>query len=328
MTELSRATSLLLEKKNILILGVGLTGLSCVHYLSAHNIPFSVNDSRDNVIDQTEFSLQYPNASLVLGDWHQGLISNADIILISPGIDLVATGIKAMLKADCQVWGDIELYCRLTKTPILAVTGSNGKSTVVSLLAHLGKTQGKNVQLGGNIGMPVLDHLIADDGQDIELLVLELSSFQLESLSSMQAIAATVLNVSDDHLDRHITLENYQKIKLNIYQQTQFSVINRDDSLSFESSVLNGSEVVSFGSDRPEPGHFGIETIEQTSYLMFGEQKLIAINELPLAGIHNALNCLAALALGFCAGWSLSGMVSGLRAFVGLAHRCQPVISQ
>ncbi len=331
MTELSRATSLLLEKKNILILGVGLTGLSCVHYLSAHNIPFSVNDSRDNVIDQTEFSLQYPNASLVLGDWHQGLISNADIILISPGIDLVATGIKAMLKADCQVWGDIELYCRLTKTPILAVTGSNGKSTVVSLLAHLGKTQGKNVQLGGNIGMPVLDHLIADDGQDIELLVLELSSFQLESLSSMQAIAATVLNVSDDHLDRHKTLENYSAIKQKVYQQAQMAVINRDDVASFSSLELpqglpvNNNNVISFGSDTSTTKQFGLMINNDQYYLAKGEEKLIALKALPLAGLHNALNYLAVLALGQCAGWSISSMIGHFSSFTGLAHRCQRI---
>ena len=267
-----------------------------------------------------------------MGAWDARLISQADIILVSPGIDLSEPEIKDFIKKECLIWGDVELYCRLTETPILAVTGSNGKSTVVTLLAYLGKTLGYKAELGGNIGLPVLDHLTGEVEQSInssliKFLILELSSFQLETLSSMQAIAATVLNISDDHLDRHLTLENYCAIKQRIYQQCKTAVINRDDEAAILESKNNNQKVVSFGSDEPQKENFGLKVIDEQTYLMFGEQTLIAIGELPLAGLHNALNYLAALALGYSAGWSIDSMVRNLAGFEGLKHRCQKVVT-
>ncbi len=333
MKNLSPTTLLMLREKKILVLGIGLTGLSCARFLTANNISFAVNDSRAQAISNlSQFMQDHNDPKVTLGAWDKTLIANADIILASPGIDLASPEIKGAITADCLIWGDVELYCRLTSTPILAVTGSNGKSTVVSLLTHLGKTLGHHVELGGNIGVPVLEHLVDTPKGSLapELLVLELSSFQLESLSSMQAIAATVLNVSDDHLDRHLTLENYQTIKQGIYQQSNVAIINRDDKATFIKTAqveTAAQKVISFGSDIPQSGHFGIKSIAQQNTLMFGEQALISINKLPLAGIHNALNYLAALALGYSAGWSLTAMVENLCSFKGLAHRCQRVDS-
>ena len=346
----------MLKDKNIVVVGLGLTGLSCVRFLQSHHITFAVNDSRSNPLNEhalAEFTERYPQVTLVLGRWDAQLISQADILLVSPGVDL-ATPIFQHKKPSCQLWGDVELYCRLTDTPILAVTGSNGKSTVVSLLAHLGQSLGMNAQLGGNIGVPVLDHLTTEDNhlekisnksklnksdldknKLIECLILELSSFQLESLTSMNAIAATVLNVSDDHLDRHLTMHNYQTIKLGIYQQCETAVINRDEAAltqAISDFSLNNANNISFGSDSAEIGHFGIDKFatdkgDERAFLMFGQQPLIAVDLLPIAGLHNALNCLAALALGYAAGWSLSGMVDNLTTFVGLPHRCQKIAS-
>ena len=351
MTQLSQATLSLLREKRVLILGVGLTGLSCARFLMKHNISFAVNDSREQPLaEPVEFKRNYPQTQLSVGCWDEKLIAQAEIILASPGVDLTEPVIAKAISANCLIWGDVELYCRLTSTPILAVTGSNGKSTVVSLLTYLGKALGHQTELGGNIGVPVLDHLtenVDDDDintakiatQNIEILVLELSSFQLETLKSMKAIAATVLNVSDDHLDRHLTMKNYQAIKQGIYLQSATAIFNRDDSATYlmpdlmaELNAKSGqtnekTKVLSFGSDKPEQGHFGIALIEQQNYLMFGEQPLIAINDLPLAGIHNALNYLAVLALGYSAGWSLTAMVDNLSGFIGLAHRCQKIES-
>jgi len=331
MTRLSQSTLLLLREKKVLVLGFGLTGLSCARFLSANHISFAINDSREKPFsDLSQFSQNTLEHEIVLGHWDAKLISQADIILVSPGIDLSVSEIKNFIKADCLIWGDVELYCRLTETPILAVTGSNGKSTVVTLLAHLGKALGFKSELGGNIGVPVLDHLTEGSTEGInsslvECLILELSSFQLESLSSMQAIAATVLNISDDHLDRHLTLDNYCSIKQSIYQQCKTAIINRDDEATYLKAKNNNQRVISFGSDKPKNGHFGLKFLDEQTYLMFGEQSLIAIDELPLAGVHNALNYLAALALGYCAGWSLTSMVSCLAGFDGLKHRCQKV---
>jgi len=341
------------KHKQILVLGAGITGMSCARYLSAQGLCFAVNDSRANPFSahysQEQFSEDYPNASLHLGRWHSELISKADIILISPGIDSAIDDIANHISDDCCVMGDVELFCQINNErafdeqvkpiDILALTGSNGKSTVVSLLASLAENLGVNAQLGGNIGQPVLDifteEKLAEDKKNTshstsksmpELVILELSSFQLETLTSMQAIATSVLNVSDDHLDRHLSMENYQNIKQGIYKQSKLAITNRDDVATV---TLDPSQtVLSFGSDVPNENQFGIIELDDKTYLAFGEQALIALDELPLAGMHNALNYLAALALGYSAGWSLTAMVDNLTTFTGLAHRCQRVVSK
>jgi UDP-N-acetylmuramoylalanine--D-glutamate ligase len=306
------------KNKNILVLGAGLTGMSCARFLQKHNIDFSINDSRQTPVDLETFKTEFPMVPLFTGSWNAEAISQADIILASPGVDLTISDIKTNISDDCDVMGDVELYTRLTNTPTLAVTGSNGKSTVVSLLAYLGNALGFNTQLGGNIGVPVLD--VVDE--KIDFLVLELSSFQLETMTSMNAIASCILNVSDDHLDRHQTMDNYTNIKQRIYPQANVAIINRDD---VSTHLRNAAEQVSFGSDKPSEKQFGLLSVDASTFLMFGDKKLINLKELPLAGAHNALNYLAALALGQQAGWSLDAMVDHLSGFEGLPHRCQRV---
>lgn len=340
------------KHKQILVLGAGITGMSCVRYLSAQGLCFSVNDSRANPFaanyNKQQFCEDFPTANLSLGQWQSDLIANADVILISPGIDSAIDEIAQHISADCCVMGDVELFCQINNErgfdeqskpiDILAVTGSNGKSTVVSLLAYLAKSLSINAQLGGNIGQPVLDiftneksdekaGVSTNTGKEFpELLILELSSFQLETLTSMQAIATSVLNVSDDHLDRHQTMTNYQEIKQSIYQQGKLAITNRDDVAT---NTPNQSQpILSFGSDAPSENQFGITIIDGKTTLAFGEQNLIALAQLPLAGMHNALNYLTVLAFGYSAGWSLTEMVNNLAGFTGLAHRCQRVESQ
>jgi UDP-N-acetylmuramoylalanine--D-glutamate ligase len=306
-----------LKDKNIVVLGAGITGLSCVRYLKENSLACSVNDSRDNAVVEDDFNQEFPNTPLILGEWNTTLIASADILLVSPGIDTNLEGIASIIHDECIVAGDIELYCQNNTTSILAVTGSNGKSTVVSLLAFIGQQLGKKVELGGNIGVPVL----TQSEKILDCLVLELSSFQLETLRSMNAIAATVLNVSDDHLDRHKTIENYATIKQSVYQQCQTAVINRDDKNTY---VANPDKtVISFGIGAAQQGHFGIDVFAGQTQLTFGSTPLIAVSQLPLAGMHNALNCLAVLALGYSAGWPIAGMLEHLIKFKGLAHRCQ-----
>ncbi|MBU2894839.1 UDP-N-acetylmuramoyl-L-alanine--D-glutamate ligase [Colwellia sp. D2M02] len=343
-----------MKNKQVLVLGLGLTGVSCVRFLHKHGLSFAVNDSREmpfsDKAQQQAFINEFinpqvsnenqPVVSLHTGSWQQTLIANADIIIVSPGIDLDKSGINELISSSCQVIGDVELFCQLNNEQaqpikILAVTGSNGKSTVVSLLAHLAEALGVNAQLGGNIGQPVLDLLSLNEQKSEsnhpELLILELSSFQLETLKSMRAIAATVLNVSDDHLDRHLTLANYQEIKQRIYQQSHYNIINRNDAATYTlaANLPALSQSISFGRDKPKEGHFGVDFIgvNNTATLMFGEQQLIEVAKLPLAGMHNAMNYLAALALGYSAGWSLTAMIEQLPNFSGLAHRCQRVHS-
>lgn len=316
--------------KNVLILGLGLSGLSCVRFLVKMGVNFAVNDSRNSPVNVEQFNKEFPLLKLSLGKWDQALIAAADILIVSPGIDLNDKHITPNINENCQVWGDVELFFQIINqheliVPTLAVTGSNGKSTVVSLLAHIGNELGLNICLAGNIGTPIMDLLLKENLPPVDCLILELSSFQLETLRSMNALGASVLNISDDHLDRHKTLENYRQVKHNIYQQAQTLVFNRDDHLTQPLTVNDHQNAISFGSDKAEKGQFGLA--EDKQQLAIANKKIIALNKLPIAGIHNALNCLAALALGQSAGWNIVEMVQALVSFSGLEHRCQIVPS-
>ncbi|WP_019027206.1 UDP-N-acetylmuramoyl-L-alanine--D-glutamate ligase [Colwellia piezophila] len=328
------------KDKNIVVLGAGLTGLSCLRFLHAQGLSFAVNDSRAmpfvDAEEKSQYQHDFPNTEFVFGQWHDSLIASADIIIASPGIDLSGEGITRLIAKHCRVIGDIELFCLVNNSrekpmELLAVTGSNGKSTVVSLLAYLAQMLGKHAALAGNIGAPILEllqHELDDSNHEtkqVDTVIVELSSFQLETLTSMKAIAASVLNLSDDHLDRHKTLANYQAIKQSIYPQAAIAVVNREDQKTV--SLDKNQAVISFGLNKPEAGHFGLAVVSNKPMLMFGEQGLISIDELPLAGMHNALNYMAALALGYSAGWPLATMTENLVGFTGLAHRCQRVTS-
>ena len=310
-----------LKNKQIVVLGAGLTGLSCVRFLQRNGISCCVNDSRKNIIGQEEFSQSYPDCQLFIGSWQTELLANAEVILLSPGIDLEKEQLTDVINEQCQVIGDVELFCQINEKPVIAVTGSNGKSTVVSLLAHVGDQLGFKTALGGNIGTPVLDQLSAD----VDFYILELSSFQLETIESLKALAATVLNVSDDHLDRHKTLANYSEIKQKVYQQSRVCIVNRDDDASYSLVNKNDNTIISFGSDEPQENQFGIANYQGELTLMYAKESLVSLSSLPLAGMHNALNYLAVLALGMSAQWSLKAMVKAFSSFYGLPHRCQLV---
>ena len=322
MTNLAQVIATLTNKK-IVVLGAGLTGFSCVRFLQTHGLNCVVIDSRENVVNTDEFNSNYPDCQLHQGAWHVDIIEQADVILLSPGIDVEKEAIAQHINSHCQVIGDVELFCQINTKPVVAVTGSNGKSTVVSLLTHVGQALGKKVGLGGNIGAPVLDQLI----DDVECYILELSSFQLETIESLKAVGACVLNVSDDHLDRHKTLANYSEIKARIYQHSHTALVNRQDNLTQVPAHYQVSQQLSFGTDAATDNNFGLQKISGEFYLTQGEQALMALSQLPLAGLHNAVNYLATLALGQTLAWSISDMLPHLASFTGLAHRCQRIAS-
>lgn len=307
-----------LQTKRIVVLGAGLTGLSCVSFLKQHNIECAVNDSRKEIVG-LELA-DYGNAEFHFGSWNEDLLSNADVAIASPGIDLEKEGITELLSAQCDLIGDVELFCRINDKPIIAVTGSNGKSTVVSLLAYVGEQLGYSITLAGNIGTPVLSQPINQS----DFIVLELSSFQLETIKHLNALAATVLNVSDDHLDRHQTIDKYADIKNRIFIGCQHKVVNR---LETTSAHLLESCACTYGKDMPTDTNFGVAKIEGELALTQGEKALIELKALPLAGLHNAENYAAVLALGVASGWSLNDMLVHLAGFKGLEHRCQRVES-
>jgi len=214
--------------------------------------------------------------------------------------------------------GDIDLFAREISAPVVAITGSNGKTTVTTLVGQMARDAGLKVAVGGNIGIPVLDLI----NPDVELYVLELSSFQLETCAELRPRAATVLNLSADHMDRYANMLEYHQAKHRIFRRAQVVVFNRDDSLT-RPLVAKGTQQLSFGLAAPDLGHFGLLRSNQGAVLARGAQALLAADQLKIRGDHNVANALAALALGESVGLPLDSMVQTLSNFTGLAHRCQ-----
>ena len=213
--------------RETVVIGLGETGLSVAQYLSKNDIAFTMFDTRSNPPKLQLFRQSFPSAEIYLGEFVSSLFAQAERVIVSPGIDINQDVIREAVAAnECECIGDIELFARSTTKPIVAITGSNGKSTVTSLLAEMASSASVKAYAGGNLGPPALDLLNYDDA---ELFVLELSSFQLESTQSLQPDVSVVLNISPDHLDRHGDVDNYAQIKEHIYSNAKISVINRDD---------------------------------------------------------------------------------------------------
>jgi len=301
------------------IVGLGKTGLSCAHYLARNDIPFAITDNRESPPGLADFKASFPEVPLVIGKFDPELISQADEIIISPGVSLQEPIIAEQVAKGKAVVGDVELFARVAKVPIVAITGSNGKSTVTLLLAEMAKQAGINAHIGGNFGIPVLDLL---EEENVELYVLELSSFQLETTQSLQAAAAVVLNISPDHMDRYTSIAEYVQAKQRIYHSCNKVVVNRDEPQNY---IHATKAPLSFGLSEPEAGEFGIRQTRTQVYLAFGNELLISEHDLQIKGQHNWANVLAAFALGHAIDLPMTAMLDAVRAFKGLAHRCQKV---
>ncbi len=303
-----------------LVVGLGQTGVACVRFLTARGESIAVVDSRANPPGLEELRREFPEVPVYLGSFDKELFNRAERLLLSPGVSPQEPVVSEAKEAGVEVLGDIELFARNAKAPVIAITGSNGKSTVTALLGEMAKKSGKEVLVGGNIGTPALELL---EQPAPELYVMELSSFQLEVTSSLRCLASTVLNVSDDHLDRHYTMDNYAAIKSRIYAGDGVMVINADDPYVAE-MVDTSREVVRFTLNTPEGvGDFGLRQKDGMDYLARGDVLLMAVNEMRMPGRHNQANALAALALGEATGLSMPAMLETLREFPGLPHRCQ-----
>jgi len=302
-----------------LVVGLGKTGLSCARHLKRIGVEFVVTDSRLQPPGIDELKNELPEVNVVLGGFCDQDFARAKQIILSPGIAMKEQHVFTAKQHGTEVLGDIELFARATKVPTIAITGTNGKSTVTSLVAAMAKQAGKRVQCGGNIGKPALDLL---ESKDTELFVLELSSFQLETTQSLNAVAAVVLNISEDHMDRYDSLNDYAIVKQSVYRGDGVMIINRNDAHvnKMRDATRN---TTSFGLDEPQAGDFGLRQQNGKDYLAQGERCLLAIDELKIVGNHNISNALAALALGSAAGLDESSMFSVLKAFTGLSHRSQ-----
>ena len=299
-----------------IIVGLGETGLSVAAYLDARNISFAVMDTRSEPPLLNTFKQKYPNISIDLGEIALNKLHNAKQIILSPGIDIKSEIIQTAINAGANCYGDIEIFARATQVPIVAITGSNGKSTVTSLVAEMAKTSGLRAYPGGNLGPPALDLL---NSNNAELFVLELSSFQLESTKSLTPKVAAVLNISADHLDRHGDVQSYANIKAAVFNQAKNSVINRDDV--FVTSMNTSGAVSSFGLGSPTNEDFGLIHGSGDVFLAKGKNCLLSTNEISMPGESGILNSLAALAIGDALGLPLKKMLIALTTFKGLPHR-------
>ncbi len=312
---LGKPSAVPLKGKKVLVLGLGDTGLSAANWVASEGGVVRAADTRAAPPRKKDFS-----GELHSGKFKASLLKDIDLVCISPGLSLEEEVIQAALAKGIPVVGDIELFAWAAAGKVLAVTGTNGKSTVTALTGHLLRSAGIDCEVAGNISPPALDALLKRK-KSPAVWVLELSSYQLETTWSLAPAAAAMLNLSEDHLDRYAGLAEYAGAKARIFAGDGVQVLNRCDAASMALS-LPGRTQVTFGLDAPEmPEDLGISE----GWLVRGTERILAIAELPLAGAHNASNALAACALALQAGIPLAALEKGLRSFRGLPHRMERV---
>jgi UDP-N-acetylmuramoylalanine--D-glutamate ligase len=334
-----------LKGRKVVVLGLGDTGLSMVRWLTRRGADLRVADSRSGPPHAAALARELPRVPLATGAFGEETLRGADLVAISPGLDRRVPPVADAIKRGVPVVGDVELFAQALKeaasrqppavsrqsslvtSKVVAITGSNGKSTVTAMTGEILRTAGRRTVVAGNIGTPVLDALgaIEAGAPAPEVFVLELSSFQLESTSSLEPDAATMLNLSEDHLDRYDGMDSYAAAKARVFAGNGVQVLNRDDRRSVGMQRA-GRTHYTFGAGRPRTeNEWGICTAHGGEALARGSRSLMAVSELPLAGLHNAANALAAHALACAVGAPDEILPRALRSFRGLPHRMQQV---
>ena len=298
----------------IAILGWGLSGLACIDFLAQSEKQLTIFD-----VQSKPPPIQFPHCKLIFKQTDfldPTCLIHFDRIILSPGISKAFPAIAAAVDLGIPLDSEIELFAKAAQAPVVAITGSNGKSTVTTWLGEMAKACGIKVAVGGNLG-PAALQLLSDD---IELYILELSSFQLETTASLKPRVACILNVSPDHLDRYPSFEAYRQAKLRIFQGAKQGVFNRD-----QPEIKVDLPGVNFGLDHPRSQSYGLITQNQRSYLAFGEQILCPTTDLQVLGRHNIENALATLALAQLCHFPQAACLAALKTFTGLSHRCEKV---
>ena len=308
-----------IDTTKYLVIGAGITGLSVVKYLSSCEKDFRIMDTRTIPPNAKHIKELLPSSQIKFGSLDSQWLADADVIVLSPGVSPQDPSILNYVNNNVEIIGDVELFAQEANKPYITVTGSNGKSTVTTLVTDILVSQGINAKAGANIGEPALSLL---DDPLVDMYVLELSSFQLETCSSITPECAVVLNVSDDHLDRHKNLQEYAAIKSSIYINAKNKIAPRNE----DANIQAGSDVVSFGLSEPAVDHYGVREYEGEQWLVRGEERLLNTKELRLIGDTGILNALAALALTENYIKDKEKALATIKAFSGLPHRCQVVL--
>jgi UDP-N-acetylmuramoylalanine--D-glutamate ligase len=308
----------------ILIVGLGKTGYSAVSHYVGLDYQVTIADSRQAPPYLSSVLEEFPQVNVHCGEFDEELFASFAHVLISPGVPLEDPAVQSALNAGADVFGDVELFARMTNTPVIAITGSNGKSTVTQLSGDMLAAAGHQVQIGGNLGIPVLELM---QRPAPAVYVLELSSFQLETTHSLRPVAACVLNISEDHMDRYSSLISYAGAKTSVYWGASNCVVNRDCHLSQPNSNDGDAQWITFGLGEPASFRdFGISKQDDGEWIVQGRVPVLRCTDLVLQGNHNILNVQAALALIRSAGFEITeAMLQCARQFGGLPHRMQVV---
>lgn len=311
---------IIVKNKRVLVLGLGETGLSVLRWLQAQGSIVSVADSRENPPNLQTVKNEMPEVMVYLGDFDAEILKASELLVVSPGIALSEPAIQAAVNAGIAVVGDVELFAqyRPSSAKVIAITGANGKTTVTTLVGEMCKAAGLKTIVAGNIGLPVLDALNMDAP---DVYVLELSSFQLETTNSLMADAATVLNLTEDHMDRYTNMASYAAAKAHVFYHAKCQILNRDDawSMIMERPSLKH---MTFGLSADQQA-FGVAEINNEIWLCEGERQLINTGDMHIKGAHNAANALAALALCRAIGLEYAPLLGALYRFKGLPHRVE-----
>lgn len=308
------------EKKRI-VMGLGSTGQSFIRYFDRLGLNFSVVDSRESPPNVKEINRAYPSMNLYLGKTHSNLLGSADEIYLTPGVSLDDPFLSEAKNNSVKMINDIDLFVSLANAPIILITGSNGKSTVTELVGLMARENNINVQVGGNIGRPALDTI----SENCELYILELSSFQLEMCSNLSSSIACILNITEDHLDRHGSIENYKKIKQKIYKNCKVCIFNREDISTYPVGNKIKS-LISFGLDEAVGQDYGLVVKNNETFVSKGKQIITNIKTFSPKGDYNLLNALSAITIAEAAGMNHESIISALQKFKGLPHRCEEVV--
>ena len=306
------------------VVGLGDTGLACARHLHAHGIDVALADSREAPPGATEARRSLPSAEIRLGAFDGSWFEEAVELVLSPGVSPREPAVAAAAERGVPVLGEVELFARAARAPVVAVTGTNGKSTVCAWVHAMAVADRRAAVLGGNFGPPALALLAGDP----ELFVVELSSFQLETTRSLRPRVAALLNVSPDHLDRHDGIDEYRAAKARVFRGAETAVICRDDpwlAAHGQRLLREGTRVVTFTGGRPRAGEYGFAGEKERTWLACGTERRVEAGELALPGRHNALNALAAMAIADSLGFGRDAIHRTLLSFQGLAHRCEPV---
>jgi UDP-N-acetylmuramoylalanine--D-glutamate ligase len=312
------------KPSSAVIVGLGHTGLSCARYLRERGWQLAITDTRPEPPQLAALRALDPQIPVRLGGLDERLLDDALCVVVSPGVSLQEPFFAAARRRGLEIVGDIELFARAADAPVVGITGTNGKSTVTTLVGRMAARAGMKVRVGGNLGEPALDLLAAAQraGETVGLYVLELSSYQLEATHSLDLAAAVVLNVTADHLDRYASVAAYADAKARIFARCDTAVINLDDPLVV-AMRRPGQRTLSFSVRAAIGADYAAAFREGGTWLMRRNEPLLPMSAMRIRGLHNAANALAALALGEALGLSLSAMLAELQAFPGLDHRTQ-----